>query len=79
MFWCPGCDQAHWIDSRWTFDGDLERPTFHPSVLVYGVKRCHSFIRAGNIQFLADCSHELAGSTVALPDIASTPWADDET
>lgn len=30
--------------------------------------RCHSFIRAGQIQFLDDCSHSLAGQTVALQD-----------
>jgi len=31
--------------------------------------RCHSFVRAGDIEFLNDCSHELAGKTVALPDM----------
>jgi hypothetical protein len=34
-FWCPGCDQAHGINTNiWTWNGDLERPTFSPSVLV---------------------------------------------
>ena len=28
---------------------------------------CHSFVRDGRIQFLDDCSHELAGQTVDLP------------
>ena len=28
---------------------------------------CHSFVRDGQIQFLSDCTHELAGQTVALP------------
>jgi hypothetical protein len=32
--------------------------------------RCHSFIRAGRIQFLGDCTHALAGQTVDLPDLA---------
>ncbi|MCZ4340563.1 DUF6527 family protein [Sphingomonadaceae bacterium G21617-S1] len=40
-FWCPGCDQAHWIavapdhapGSRWGYNGDPERPTFTPSIL----------------------------------------------
>jgi hypothetical protein len=27
---------------------------------------CHSFVRAGHIQFLGDCTHELAGQTVKL-------------
>ncbi len=29
--------------------------------------RCHSFVRAGRIEFLSDCSHALAGQTVDLP------------
>jgi hypothetical protein len=29
---------------------------------------CHSHVRDGKIQFLGDCTHELAGKTVDLPD-----------
>jgi hypothetical protein len=29
---------------------------------------CHSFVTAGRIQFLGDCTHELAGQTVDIPD-----------
>lgn len=29
---------------------------------------CHSFVTDGRIQFLADCTHDLAGFTVDLPD-----------
>jgi hypothetical protein len=29
---------------------------------------CHSFVTNGKIQFLADCTHKLAGQTVELPD-----------
>lgn len=29
---------------------------------------CHSFVVDGRIQFLADCTHALAGQTVDLPD-----------
>lgn len=29
---------------------------------------CHSFITDGQIQFLSDCTHALAGRTVPLPD-----------
>lgn len=37
MFWCPGCDHAHGISTGpggWGFNGDFERPTFTPSLLV---------------------------------------------
>jgi len=30
---------------------------------------CHSFVRNGQIQFLSDCTHNLAGQTVDLPEI----------
>ena len=30
--------------------------------------RCHSFIKDGQIQFLEDCTHALAGKTVKLPE-----------
>lgn len=33
-FWCPGCSGMHVVDSGWTFDGNYDRPTFSPSVLV---------------------------------------------
>lgn len=29
---------------------------------------CHSYVTDGRIQFLSDCTHELAGQTVELPD-----------
>ena len=32
---------------------------------------CHSFIADGQIQFLGDCTHALAGQTVPIP-----PWPD---
>jgi hypothetical protein len=37
VFWCPGCDEPHGVTIRegsWTWNGDAERPTFSPSVLV---------------------------------------------
>lgn len=34
--------------------------------------RCHSFVTNGQIRFLPDCTHALAGQTVDLPDIPET-------
>jgi len=31
---CPGCKQTHTVGPSWQFNGDLENPTFSPSVLV---------------------------------------------
>lgn len=67
----------------WTFDGNVAAPTFAPSVLVRTGRAvdpdfepqpddppevCHSFVRSGQVQFLNDCTHDLAGQTVPLPD-----------
>ena len=35
-FWCPGCESMHVVDSGWTFNGNYDRPTFTPSILVTG-------------------------------------------
>ena len=35
---------------------------------VFKCSVCHSFVRDGQIQFLNDCTHALAGQTVQLPD-----------
>lgn len=79
--YCPGCSEYHKIDQRWHFNGDHTKPTFNPSLLVLsgnaaGDTRCHSFIRDGDWQFLADCTHGLAGQTVALRDEESLSGSD---
>ncbi len=56
-FMCPGCRQMHHVTvdgSRgWTFNGDGDRPTFSPSVLVKGTVPItdeeHATIMAGGI------------------------------
>lgn len=63
-FWCPGCDHVHGIvvdtPSSWTWNGDLERPTFDPSVLVHPHKT-----------FL---NHDLEGDALVAPEnVTTTP------
>jgi hypothetical protein len=75
-FWCPGCEEIHTYRvgakdrPTWTFDGNMEKPTFTPSLL-YPSKpvRCHLFVTNGQIIYCADSQHKLAGKTVDLPDI----------
>lgn len=66
--WCPGCDMAHRIDDTWEFNGNIESPTFSPSILVGGNKGtvCHSFINDGIWDFLGDCTHKLAGQKIPM-------------
>lgn len=102
-FWCPGCKSSHTIQygegpgPRWGWNGNVERPTFTPSVLErsghhvqgydgggcwcdfnaelkasgeepsgFDCHVCHTFVTDGRIQFLGDCTHELAGQTVPM-------------
>jgi len=70
--YCPGCRQTHRFDSRWTFNGSLELPTFTPSLLYESGDtggRCHSYVTNGQIYFLPDSGHALAGKTVELPPV----------
>ena len=73
---CPGCDEVHVMNDGWEFNQDYEKPTFKPSLLVSGYNSkskpftCHSFIENGNIRFLKDSTHELAGQTIPLPSIS---------
>lgn len=33
-YWCQGCEEMHAVNSTWQFDGNLDAPTFSPSVLI---------------------------------------------
>lgn len=88
-FFCQGCGYVHVLPTginaptRWSFNGDVDKPTFSPSVLVRTGQAidptidwepgdlpriCHSFVTDGQIQYLSDCDHDLKGQTVPLTD-----------
>jgi len=73
--YCQGCEQEHVFtvgQNGWTFNNNFEKPTFSPSMLInkHDPKtRCHYFIKNGQIQFLSDCHHALAGQTLDLIDL----------
>lgn len=83
-YWCPGCEMLHPVYLQpdpsvgqtdvWQWNGDVDKPTFSPSLLLdyssKGTKNvCHVFIKEGKIQFLSDCTHALKNQTVPLPNI----------
>lgn len=37
--WCPACEEMHQLPDGWTFDGNLEAPTFSPSFKHSGMKK----------------------------------------
>lgn len=74
--WCEGCKHAHGYrvgtspSPTWTFDGNLDAPTFKPSYKEFctGLETkkettlCHFFVTAGVIDYLGDSSnHQLRG------------------
>lgn len=71
IHWCPGCENLHPLPDSWTFNGDLERPTFTPSFRQHlgDGTVCHYFVTDGKIHFCGDSHHGLAGKIVPLPDL----------
>jgi hypothetical protein len=80
IFWCPGCKMTHPYRVRtpngrrpsWNFNGDGNRPTFTPSLLVYNCTptgNCHLLVTEGQIAYCNDSAHDLAGKTVAMVPI----------
>jgi hypothetical protein len=84
QFKCPGCKFLHIFRTHnskgenrpiWTFNGNLEKPTFIPSLkLHYDAQEgrpgycCHSIVTDGKIQFCSDCTHDLVNQTMELPE-----------
>lgn len=68
--------------AKWDYNGDFHKPTFSPSMKIsWGPYVdddcpsdneppgcCHYFLTNGQLQFLGDCTHAMAGQTVPLPD-----------
>lgn len=81
-FFCPGCEHfhsfntnpKHWNGMVWEFNGDMDKPTFTPSLLNKsprkggGERVCHIYLTDGRIHFLNDCTHKLAGRVVEIPE-----------
>lgn len=87
--WCPACNEAHAfaIEGKnssgacWTWDGDVEAPTFAPSMLIKTgpyphqpneqprIDVCHYFLKKGIIEYLGDCTHHLKGQKINLPPL----------
>jgi hypothetical protein len=82
-FWyCPACEETHPLPDGWTFDGNLDAPTFSPSFLHRwncgplieppkreGVNVCHYVVTAGQVAYCGDCTHRLANQTIPMPDL----------
>ena len=81
-FECPGCKCNHYITTErpkggkpvWEFNGDVDKPTFSPSIRVEWEHKnkkftCHFNITNGKIRFRSDCTHSLKNQYIDLPEI----------
>jgi thiol-disulfide isomerase/thioredoxin len=75
--WCPGCEEMHVIFDRWQFNGDVNRPTFTPSVKITGLKAVvkdgkwtGEYVRGADGKPLPYCCHYFltAGQLHFCPD-----------
>lgn len=79
----PATGQNILFDERWDFNGDFERPTFRPSMLIQyprenpetGHVREHFFVTDGKIRYLQDCNHNMRGQIV---DMIDCKWHEEE-
>lgn len=78
LFWCPGCGRGHVYQTpRWTFDGNVDYPTFSPSLLMFTTElgsnvrktECHLFVKAGMMAYCSDNPHTYNGQTMPMLDI----------
>jgi hypothetical protein len=89
--WCPACQSMHAFavdapfsnGAKWTFDGNIERPSFSPSMNIrigrYADPEfvdednlssvCHYFLQGGVLKFCGDSTHALRGQSVPLPEL----------
>lgn len=87
---CPRCGHLHGLPidhpneqgAKWAWDGNVEYPTFMPSVLSQsgGKIYCHHFVKQGQLEFCGDAppSDEgvaYAGKTVPIPQLPEN-WID---
>lgn len=70
-------------ENTWKMSGTDESPTLEPSILNYIPKEkivddktiiektevCHLFIRSGQIEYLSDSQHHLAGNIIDMQNI----------
>jgi len=76
-FWCTGCGAYHSVplvgDDPWFFDGDYERPTILPSLVLHRVTEtgkvvntCHLCLTGGILYYLSDSEHRMRGQNIPL-------------
>lgn len=81
--WCTACQECHTFyiqdqgPEKWSFNGNVDRPTFSPSMKLYRIGKkkdeertlCHYILTDGVMNYCNDSPHAFAGKSVPLEDI----------
>lgn len=75
-------DGPNHCGARWVWNGNVEYPTFTPSMNIRtnppdhphyqpgaGSSVCHYILTSGVINFCGDCTHAMKGQSVPLPEL----------
>ena len=77
-FFCPGCGQKHGVQVQqpgdrhhegFRWNGCRHGPSVSPVMTFRGRHLCKGYLVNGQIQYLADSTHALAGQYVPLPHL----------
>lgn len=78
----------HPLPDGWTFNGNVEKPTFSPSFKHDWKEKdtpkvCHYIVTDGRVAYCGDCTHSMSGQTIDMPDLppryqdgAERQWSD---
>lgn len=88
LHWCQGCKYGHVYPTKringpnWDFNGNVEKPSFNPSMLIFIPERtdedgtkspqqttCHYYVTDGEIRYQSDCPHQYSGQHLPLEPI----------
>lgn len=78
-FYCPACKELHpfYVSGPpplWSFDGNMDSPSFSPSLRMLGGNGCHLYVGAGSITYCNDSGHELKGQTIPMVEWDLERW-----
>ena len=84
VFFCPACETSHSVIIQkgqgvsgqvWEWNGSSEEPTLTQPVIItvddssgVGSSVCRSTITEGLIKFAPECTHQMSGQLVPLPE-----------
>lgn len=76
QFNCPACHEEHAVGKSWQFNGDYDKPTFQPSVLVTGRRFTPSGQADYDAWYASGCPPRSEGQFDSAPTVCHS-WITD--